>query len=125
MATPDYIPRSDSDFNSWIHNFATFLNANLAALGLTAEDVAPLNTKVAKWDIAYPSHTTAHAAAQGARRQKDDTRTGLLGDVRPLVAQLQGKTIVTDAQRQSLGVTVRSTTKAAVSAPTSRPAGQV
>ena len=45
--------------------------------------------------------------------------------MRPLVAQLQARPTVTDAQRQSLGITVRSTTRTAVSAPTTKPVATV
>lgn len=121
----DYIPNSDVDFNAWIHNFVTFLNENLAGLGLTAPNVAPLNDKVQSWDEVYPAHVTAQAAAQGARQQKDDLRSDIDGFLRPLVGQLQARTTVTDAQRQSLGITVRSTTKTAASVPTTKPVGQV
>ena len=33
---PDFIPSSDAEFDSWQINGLTYLNANLAALGLTA-----------------------------------------------------------------------------------------
>lgn len=121
----DYIPNSDADFSAWIHNLVTYANANLAGLGLTAADLTPLQTAVTGWDTVYPAHVAAQASAQSARQAKDDSRADVEGAVRPLVGKLQSTTTVSDAQRQALGITVRATSKTAVSVPTTRPVAQV
>ncbi|NOT02123.1 MAG: hypothetical protein HOP29_16045 [Phycisphaerales bacterium] len=40
----EFIPRSDAEFDSWQANFIGYANANLAALGLVAGDLAPILT---------------------------------------------------------------------------------
>ncbi|HOE63394.1 MAG TPA: hypothetical protein PKW18_08375 [Candidatus Sumerlaeota bacterium] len=38
----DYIPQTDSHFDSWQKNFLTYASALTAELGLTPADIAPL-----------------------------------------------------------------------------------
>lgn len=117
----DYIPSSDSDFNTWLKNFNQYANANLAALGLVAADLAPLQTASTAWDTAYSDNITAQGAAQGARQTKDTARKDVEAQARPLVQRLQTAPTVKDSHRESLGMNVRSTTRTAAVAPTSRP----
>lgn len=49
---PDYIPDTDADYSDWLHNFTTYANANLAALGLVAADVTPLTSASTNFDAA-------------------------------------------------------------------------
>lgn len=121
----DFIPSSDTDFTAWIQNFITYADANLAALGLTAADLTPIQTAETNWETAYAAHVAAQAQAQSARQTKDDARAVQESFVRPLVARLQTATGVTDAQRQSLAITVRSTARTASPTPTSRPVATV
>ena len=123
--TTDYIPTADADFSAWLNNFITYANANLAALGLVAADITPLQTASTTWNTAYWNNVAAQAAAKAARETKDAARTDAEGIARPLVQRLQSQGLVTDAQRQSLGVNVRSTTRTAMSEPTSRPVATV
>lgn len=121
----DFIPTADTDFTAWMQNFITYANANLAALGLTAAQLTPIQTGKTTWEAAFAANVTAQAQAQATRQAKDDERDSLAALVRPLVAQLQASPIVTDAQRQALGLTVRSTTRTVSPTPTSRPVATV
>jgi hypothetical protein len=116
---------SDADFSVFLQNFLTYASANLAALGLVAADLTPVQTANTAWGPAYSAHIAAQAAAQAAREQKDGARQAVEDALRPLVNQIQATPTVTDAQRQSLGITVRSTTRTAVGAPTTRPVATV
>ncbi len=121
----DYLPSSDADYSVWVDNFITYANANLATLGLTAADIAPVQAAHADFKTALTANVAAQAQATSARQTKDDNRASTDGAVRPLVGRLQASSTVTDAQRQSLGVTVRSGTRTAAAAPTSRPVATV
>lgn len=121
----DYIPRPDAEFSGWLTNFINFANANLAALGLTAADIAPLETANTTWNTAYDANLSAQAAAKGTRETKDEARKEAERLARPLVQRLQSGGTVTNAQRQSLGVNVRSTVRVDAGAPTSRPVATV
>jgi hypothetical protein len=121
----DYIPASDADFSAWLQNFITFSNANLAALGLTAADLTPLQAAGTDFATARTANDATQAQAQGTRATKDTTRATAEGVLRPLVARLQATPGVTDAHRQSLMITVRSTTRTAAAAPTSKPVATI
>src|SRR5438876_1532576 len=121
----DFIPRSDADFSDWLHNFITYANANLAALGLTAGDMTPVQTAATDFDTAMAANDAMQAQAQGTRATKDGNRGAAEDLTRTLVARIQAEPNVTDAQRNSLGITVRSTTRTAVGAPTSKPVATV
>ena len=121
----DYIPNSDADFHTWLHNFQNYATANLAPLGLTTADQTALQNVITAWEAAYNAHAAAQAAAQSARQAKDDSRDEAEAVLRPMSGQLQARTEVTDAQRLALGLPVRSTTRRASSTPTTRPVAQI
>ncbi|HVS82828.1 MAG TPA: hypothetical protein VHE60_13945 [Pyrinomonadaceae bacterium] len=72
-----------------------------------------------------PASNSASAAALAATQAKSDSRDAGEAFIRPLVGRMQSNTSITDAQRQSLGITVRATTGTAVGAPDTKPVGQV
>ena len=121
----DFIPSSDADFDAWLQNFVDYVVANAGGLGATPAQVTSLQTAKTDWDAKYPASTTAQAASNAAVQAKADSRAGAELFVRPFVGMLQSNTAVTDAQRQSLGITVRSTSRTAVGAPSTRPIGSV
>ncbi|NOG38426.1 MAG: hypothetical protein HND43_03405, partial [Armatimonadetes bacterium] len=58
---PDYLPQSDAAFDAWQANFVTYVNANLANLGLPAPpatdpDVTAMNAAQTDWNTDYPAH---------------------------------------------------------------------
>ncbi len=122
---PDYIPTSDADYSDWLHQFVTYANANLAVLGLVAADVTPLTSASTDFDAAITANDAAVAQAQGTTATKGTKRSVAEGITRPLVAQIQAHPGVTDAQRNSLGITVRSLSRALVDAPTTKPVATV
>lgn len=121
----DYIPGPDADFTAWLNNFINFANANLADLGLVAADLAPLQAAFTTWNTAFDAHVAAQAAARGTRETKDAARKDAERLARPMVQRLQTAGTVSNAQRQSLGVTPRSTTRTEAAEPTSRPVATV
>lgn len=103
----DYIPGPDANFQAWQSNFVTYANANLAALGLVAADMAPVTAAQGVWTTAFPAHVAAVAAAKAAKQTKDEARQAYVAVIRPLVRRLQASPQVSDAERASLGITVR------------------
>ena len=121
----DFIPASDADYDAWLRNFAEYVVANAAALGATPGQITSLQAVKADWDVKYPAATTAQAMAAAAVQAKSDSRGATEDFVRPFVGVLQSNTAVTDTQRQSLGITVRSTSRTAVGAPSSKPVASI
>ena len=105
----DYIPGPDASYQAWQSNFVTYANANLAALGLVAADMAPITAAQTTWTTAFPAHVAAVAAAKAAKQTKDEARAAYVAAIRPLVRRLQASAVVSDAEKASLGITVAQT----------------
>ncbi|HUT90487.1 MAG TPA: hypothetical protein VMY37_13380 [Thermoguttaceae bacterium] len=117
----DYIPGADGAFDSWQENFATYVLANLAALGLDALEIADMNAARAAWSTGYPAHSAAQAAAESARETKDTARQAYEAEIRPLVRQLQASPDVDNTERAAMGITVPDATPTAAVPPATRP----
>lgn len=120
MAT-DYLPKPDADYQAWLTNFVTYANANLAALGLVAADITPVTTTQTAFNTAFNANIAAQNAAQNAAAAKDTARANSELAVRTLVRRIQAVPTVTNAQRNSLGISERGTARTPVGAPTTRP----
>jgi hypothetical protein len=105
----DYLPGPDADYQAWVANFVTYANANLAALGLVAADMTPVTTAQTTFNTAFTDHIAAKQAAMAAKQTKDVGRQTLTAAIRPLVRRLQASSVVTDAERAALGITVPAT----------------
>lgn len=119
----DYIPASDSEFNTWQTNLVTYANANLAGLGLVLGDLTPITNAQTAWASSYTAHITAQAAAQSARQLKDTNRLAYEAAIRTLVNRLQASSAVSDPEKEALGIPVRDKVRSPIGAPTSRPLG--
>ena len=121
----DYIPSSDADFDAWTRNFVDNVVADAAALGLSPAQVTSLQSAQTDWGLKFPASNAAQAAVNSAVQAKNDSRSGYEDLIRSLANIMQSSPQVTDAQRQSLGLNVRSTTRTAAGAPTSRPVATI
>ena len=121
----NYIPRADSEFNTWQTNFLNYVGANLASLGLTAADLTPLTTAQTSWGNDYTAHVTAQTAAASALQTKETSRDSFETSLRSLVRRLQGLPSLTDAQRAAMNITLRETTRTANAVPDTRPVATV
>jgi hypothetical protein len=118
---PDYIPSSDADFDAWQQNFVDYVIANAAALNMTPAQITSLQGQQTDWGVKFPTSNTKQAEANAAVQGKSDCRSLYQDLIRSLVNIMQSSPDVTDAQRQSLGITVRSNARTAVGPPTSKP----
>ena len=116
----DYIPGPDASFQAWQSNFVAYASANAAALGLTPADLTPLTAAQSGWATAFPAHVSAANAAKAAKQTKDEARAAYVAVIRPLVRRLQASTLVSDAEKASLGITVAQT-PAPIGPPTTAP----
>ena len=116
----DYLPGPDANYQAWVANFVAYANANLAALGLVAGDMTPVTTSQTSFTSSFTAHITAKAAAQAAKQNKDEARRNLTGAIRPLVRRLQASTLVSDAEKAALGITVPAD-GGPIGPPTTRP----
>ncbi len=121
----DSIPTPDPEFHTWVVPFSAYVAANATVMGVDPADVAPLTAAVTVWTTAYPAHKTASGSAIAARTNKDQARSGIENVARPLIQQLQASSKVTDAQRNSMKINVRSTSRTPASVPTTSPMASV
>jgi hypothetical protein len=102
----DYIPKMDAQFDEWFRNFSTNISAIATPLGVTPALITAVTTAYADWQLAYTAHQTAHNTAQAAAETKDESRASAKEAVRPVVGMLQKNPGLTDAQRETLAITV-------------------
>jgi hypothetical protein len=57
------------------------------------------------WATNFAGHIAAERG-QAAKQTKDEARSGLTAAIRPLVRRLQASSVVSDAEKASLGITV-------------------
>lgn len=117
----NYIPRPDADFAAWVAQYYDVIKPWWDDHKLAPEDLQPLQDALEVWNIAYPAHTAAQAAAEGARQAKDAARRELERRVRPLTNFIQSYPETTNADRASLGITVRPPKGTPAQTPTTRP----
>lgn len=125
LTMKDYIPDSEADFELWRISFDKYLKNNLAALGLTAGDIAALDALQTNWGNALNSFISAKAAFEAAVALKNDARQQYEDAIRAFVKQLQANPATTDDQRAGLGITIPDTTRTRTPVPATRPIGWV
>ena len=103
----NYIPYQDAQFDEWAENFTAQLPAIATAIG----DVPPalvtaVTTGYTNWDIAFDAHQVAKNASKAATEVKDEEKVTLKSDIRLVTQLIQKNPSLTDAQRQTLGITI-------------------
>jgi hypothetical protein len=116
-----FFPQADADFVAWGDQFNSYVQANFAALGLSATEATGLNSAWFRFRIGYAAHVQARAAASAAYQEKARSRRAFEALMRPAVRRIQTFGATTDAQRGELGITIPDRTRTPVGAPTSRP----
>jgi hypothetical protein len=120
MAAP-YIPAKDAQFDTWILNFNTLVQANFLLYGLTSADASASNTNTGNWSTAYATATSGATRTKANIATKDSTKAAVTAFMRNLANQIQANTSVTNADKAALGLTVRKTVKTPIAAPVTSP----
>lgn len=102
----DYIPGSDSAYDTWLANFAAFVQASGASLGLTPEQISAMQDSKTAWHNSFTAHLGQQNAARTATQNKETHRGDSQALARQLVRLIQASPIITDAQRAAAGITV-------------------
>lgn len=123
----DFLPQNDSEFDNWQRLFESYLNANLAALGVDPldPDLAAINAAAADWQAKLPAHRTKRNEAQAARQDKDDSKRAYEEAIRRMTRRLQVSAAVGDDERAGLGIPRRDTIRTRPAAPASNPILQI
>lgn len=114
-------PRPDGDFSAYMNHYYDAVEKFWNVQGLDLNDLADLKKALDTWNGAFPAHVRAQAAAEGARQNKDAARRDLEAQARPITSFVQGYPKTTDADRATIGITVRDTEGTPTPTPTTRP----
>lgn len=104
MARQDYVPDKDGDFLSFMNNFKTQVAALAATFGLTAGEVAAVDTDYATFNTKLTTLNTKKAEQQAAATDKQTTRKSVVSRVRALGNRLKAHPSYTAALGQQLGI---------------------
>lgn len=114
-------PRPDADFASFMDNYYDAVQKWWSVQGLDESDLDPLKEALSAWNSSFPAHVAAQNAAQAARQKKDKARQMLEAAARPVTAFIQAFPKTTDADRATIGITIRDAATRSDTAPRSRP----
>ena len=104
VAKTDYVPPKDATYDTWLSNFVSVLNANMATLGLVAADLVPIQTAQNDFNTAFITLTTQRFLEKAAVATKVTTRDESEAILRPLVQRIQSHPGMTDSLRSQLGL---------------------
>lgn len=121
LSSDNYIPRPDGDFDAWVNQYFPAVDIWWKAQGLDTGELSALNQALEEWRVLYPTHVAAQAAAEGARSAKDQARQTLEAAIRPVTRFVQSYPATTNADRATMGISVRTGRKAGGIAPQTRP----
>lgn len=121
MASADYIPAGDADFQAWAQNFSTKITATPTAYGLIAGQATTFAGLLVTYIAALASATNPGTRTSVTVAAKDTARANLQANARLLVNIVQGTSTVTPTQKTDLGITVRKTTRTPIPPPATRP----
>ena len=116
-----YIPRPDAAFAAFADHYYEAVEKWWSVQGLDPSDLLKLQKALDAWNALFPAHVKAQNAAEGARQSKDAARRELEQQVRPIANFIQTYPATTDAERATIGITVRQPTGGTSPAPASRP----
>lgn len=121
MPVRDFIPAKDADLLAWAANFSALITATPIPFGLVAADATALATATTAFTTSLAAATNPATRTSVTVATKDANRASLVVMIRALAARIQGTQSVNASQKTNLGLTVRSTSRTPIPAPTVRP----
>ncbi len=117
----DYIPSNDGELIEFAKNFFAQIQGSETSFGLTAADSASGAPLLTTFENSYDQNNADRTAYRASGEKKDVDRKPLVAKLREMSQRVQVAPNVTDAQRATLGLTIRQTASAPTGAPASRP----
>jgi hypothetical protein len=126
MRNEDFIPRSDAKFNVWVIAFFAYLMINLQKFNIVEDDVLSLLNLKEVWDVKFQIAKSPSTATPAAVIEKQEARKELEASMRKFIKEhLAYNHLVTDGDREGLGLPIYKTTHTAAPVPGTPPAGRV
>lgn len=120
MSTP-YIPATDSGLDSWAQNFSAVIAASPSTYGLQASDATTITAAYTTYHAAYILLTSPSTKTPTNVAAKDVAKAASLITFRTYAQIIQNNAGVSNSAKSAAGLTVRSTAKTPVPAPTTTP----
>ena len=120
----NYISRTDAGFDNWQKNFINVIIAYYVAWAIAAADEANLLTLQTTWTADYATGGKLMAATRTKQQVAAKTAARKVYEkaIRSFVNRwVKGNTLISNAQRAAMGVTVSKTTRTPVQIPDTAP----
>ena len=126
MASNDFIPRPDADFNLFQGNLLTIVGPNMASWGILKDDYTALTSLQTLWTNAFAKASNKLNRTSADVQAKDDARAAFEKALRTFIAQwLTHNTKVPDSERERMGLTVKDHKHTLTALPASSPVGTI
>lgn len=118
----DYIPRNEEDFNEWQVNFMEVLTPAAPGWNVPPAVVTGLTTRQTDWTPKYAAGRDEADPKPSQRVAKNDSRKLYIKAIRKAVKEaLAFNPVVTNENRQTLGITIPDTERTRVAVPDRAP----
>jgi hypothetical protein len=104
---PDYLPRTDAEFDRWFERFIEYSGTHGGELGLSGAEIAELRAMRNAWGASFARHQAAQETARNATVMKEMTRVASEQVLRKYVRVIQARPSTTNDQRRGMGITVK------------------
>jgi hypothetical protein len=116
-----YLPRRDTDLDSWLANFSGLLTASPATYGQTSGTATAVAAAVASWSAAYALVTSPSTKTAATVAAKDTERVNVLATVRPVAQNISLNPAVLSTDKVAIGVNPRQNSPQPITPPTTLP----
>jgi len=120
-----FYPQSGPELAVFIDSLLAFATANLLALGLVPGDIAPLTASQNEFKNSLLTQTNASNAYGLATEQRYINQSAVISELSAFNSMAQDSSVITDPQREGMGLPVYDTTQTPVPVPLTRPVLQI
>ncbi|MDR2120512.1 MAG: hypothetical protein LBP64_06525 [Tannerella sp.] len=118
----DYLPRKETEFCSWLVPFFSYLNDNLQRFGIDISLIATITALRSDFEQKYETAIMPSTRTKGSVQAKNDALDALKAALRVFIREyLTYNHLVTDKDRDNLGIPIHRTGRRTISAPATYP----
>ncbi|MDR2888124.1 MAG: hypothetical protein LBV26_09060 [Bacteroidales bacterium] len=118
----DYIPNSDSAFDTWQGSLFTMVQTNLQKWNIPEADFSVIKTLRDWWTSTYAAASNRHNRTEAQTVAKNNARSAYKKEIRMFVKRhLAFNAAVGDSERDAMGLTIPSGTRTQPQAPSTFP----
>ena len=122
MKNKDYIPSEDAKFVTWVHHFIVEFILGLVKWAIPEHEGTKLNELLAVFDNAYRLATGGGTRTKASVKAKNEAKKALIAAVRRVYKMyIIYNELVTNPERDVLGVPIHSTSHTPAPEPTTAP----